>query len=218
MGMTPASAANPPQSDDDWYANMFWVARKKCLLVTHAGTLFSAVAFDIKKADITPIGQFMSNLLVERCAGEGVRPALLGVDAVATPLIARTASKSVLAVMSQMQIEIGHISRGPGGYTRFDPDGWNHFLNRALRRRGRDYTTPLDLVQAWDPEAARLSRLAARVVDDDREASGILAAHDRGQGPSNILPLVRQSGRRRIEERRAALDILREHDSGEPTD
>jgi hypothetical protein len=200
LGMTPSLAANPPHSEDDWYANMFWVARKKCLLVTHAGTLFSAVAFDIKKADITPIGQFVSSILIERCANEGIRPALLGVDAVATPLLARTSSRSVLAVMSQMQIEIAHISHSPRGHTRLDPFGWNHFLNRALRRQGRDYATPLDLVQTWDPETTRLSRLAARVNDEDREASGILATHDRGQGPSNILPLVRQSGRRRIKE------------------
>jgi hypothetical protein len=30
-----------PTSPEDWYANVFWVQRRMCLLVTHAGTLFS---------------------------------------------------------------------------------------------------------------------------------------------------------------------------------
>jgi hypothetical protein len=29
-----------PASPDDWYANVLWVQRRKCLLVTHAETLF----------------------------------------------------------------------------------------------------------------------------------------------------------------------------------
>jgi hypothetical protein len=28
-------------ADDDWYVNLLWLDRRKCLLVTHAGTLFS---------------------------------------------------------------------------------------------------------------------------------------------------------------------------------
>jgi hypothetical protein len=33
--------AEPPPRDDDWYLNLLWVDRQKCLLLTHAGTLFS---------------------------------------------------------------------------------------------------------------------------------------------------------------------------------
>ena len=30
-----------PAADEDWYANLLWLDRQKCLLLTHAGTLFS---------------------------------------------------------------------------------------------------------------------------------------------------------------------------------
>src|SRR5437762_12970876 len=30
-----------PPSDDEWYLNLLWIDRQKCLLLTHAGTLFS---------------------------------------------------------------------------------------------------------------------------------------------------------------------------------
>ena len=155
MGTKPSWVENPPPSDHDWYANMFWLDRKKCLLLTHSGTLFSVLAADIKKADITPIGPFISDMLMTRCAREGISPALVDVGGIAAPVIARTANKSVLAVMSQMQIEIGYMPRGHGGYERFDPDGWNHFLNRALRKRERDYTTPLDLVKSDEARSRR---------------------------------------------------------------
>ena len=30
-----------PPTNDDWYLNLVWIERQKCLLLTHSGTLFS---------------------------------------------------------------------------------------------------------------------------------------------------------------------------------
>ena len=43
-------------SDDDWYVNLLWLDRRKCLLITHAATLFSVLAGDVRQADLNQIG------------------------------------------------------------------------------------------------------------------------------------------------------------------
>lgn len=43
---------------------MLWIDRRKCLLLTHAGTLFPAFVADVRKADLVPLGA----LVAERAA------------------------------------------------------------------------------------------------------------------------------------------------------
>ncbi|WP_425572494.1 DUF6933 domain-containing protein [Mycolicibacterium poriferae] len=38
----------------DWYAHMVWIDRRKCLLVTHAGTLFSVFMPNVTAAGLAP--------------------------------------------------------------------------------------------------------------------------------------------------------------------
>jgi hypothetical protein len=37
----PATSAVAPATAEDWYLNLLWIDRRKCVLLTHAGTLFS---------------------------------------------------------------------------------------------------------------------------------------------------------------------------------
>lgn len=41
---------------DDWYANLIWMDRRKCLIAVHAGTLFPIVAVDVRKGDLRAPG------------------------------------------------------------------------------------------------------------------------------------------------------------------
>jgi len=41
---------DPPPSDDDWYLNLLWLDRRKCLLLTHAETLFPVFIADVRTA------------------------------------------------------------------------------------------------------------------------------------------------------------------------
>src|SRR5665647_2050772 len=50
-------------TDDDWYPNLFWIARQKCLLLTHAGTLFSIFRAPMRIADLRPIGPSLAALI-----------------------------------------------------------------------------------------------------------------------------------------------------------
>jgi hypothetical protein len=41
---------------EDWYVNLLWVDRRKCLLATQAQTAFSVFVPDVRKADLHPSG------------------------------------------------------------------------------------------------------------------------------------------------------------------
>jgi len=59
-------------TDNDWYLNLLWIDRQKCILVTHAGTLFSADAGGLYRCDIDVLNQRLRRTLRNR--GEYVRP------------------------------------------------------------------------------------------------------------------------------------------------
>lgn len=44
-----------PPTDDDWYLNLVWIERQKCLLLTHTGTLFSAFRAGVRPS-VRPCG------------------------------------------------------------------------------------------------------------------------------------------------------------------
>jgi len=67
-----------PASADDWYANVFWVQRRKCLLVTHAGTLFSVFAPVVRAASLRPLAAFVVPLITRQLAAEGFPAGALG--------------------------------------------------------------------------------------------------------------------------------------------
>src|SRR6266849_783495 len=48
-----------PPTDDDWYLNLLWIDRQKCILLTHAGTLFSVFRAGVRSADLRPLGTYL---------------------------------------------------------------------------------------------------------------------------------------------------------------
>jgi len=48
-----------PPADDDWYLNLLWIERQKCLLLTHTGTLFSVFRAGVRSADLRPLGTYL---------------------------------------------------------------------------------------------------------------------------------------------------------------
>jgi hypothetical protein len=49
----------PALSDDEWYLNLLWIDRRKCLLLTHSGTLFSVFRAGIRATDLRPLGDYI---------------------------------------------------------------------------------------------------------------------------------------------------------------
>jgi len=126
VGTRATALPDVPPSDDDWYLNLLWIERRKCLLLTHAGTLFPVFVADVRKADLRPIGPYVVSLVEKHLHSEELAPDTLGRLTPDGVDVAKTASRK-------------HSRRS-------DTVLLNRFLRRALHNRAGDYVTPLDLV------------------------------------------------------------------------
>jgi Domain of unknown function (DUF6933) len=66
------SPAEIPASEDDWYASLVWLARSKCLLLAHAGTLFAVFRPHVSKPDLSPLGDYIVRALEAELVDEGL--------------------------------------------------------------------------------------------------------------------------------------------------
>lgn len=135
-----------PPGDEDWYLNLVWIERKKCLLLTHSGTLFSVFRTDVNVADLRPLGTYLIDAIQTELRAEGL-PASTFSDLDSDDLrVAKTASRSTLGFMTEMAFELGWIIRDKRRLRRSNINDLNHALRRMLWNRG-DYVRPIELVQ-----------------------------------------------------------------------
>ena len=160
--------SEPAPSDDDWYLNLLWIERQKCLLLTHSGTLFSVFRAGIRVADLRPLGDYVVEAIETELRAEQL-PA--GTFAQLDPTdvrIAKTASRSTLGYMKEMAFELEWNIANDGGLDRVDIDELNHALRRQLRSHGRDYARPIELV---NEHLANPRRPAERLTRSHRRAA-----------------------------------------------
>jgi hypothetical protein len=148
LGVRAAALAEVLAAESDWYVNLLWIERRKCLLLTHAGTLFPIFVADIRKADLVPIGPYVVNLIEEELRSEGFAPDVLGrLDADYVHL-ARTGSRSILGVMNNAALLARYRIDAMGGLDRTYVNVVNRFLRRTPHQRDGQYVTPVELVSA----------------------------------------------------------------------
>jgi hypothetical protein len=133
---------------DDWYANLFCIERRKCLLLLHADTLFSVLDTDVHLGQLDDLGSYIVTLVVDALASEGLAGTTLGPLDPSGVRLARTASRSVLGHMNEMTFEVQHLIAQDRGLHHTDLDGVSRRLRRGLHRRGGDYVVPLELAAA----------------------------------------------------------------------
>jgi uncharacterized protein DUF6933 len=134
-----------PPTDDDWYLNLVWIERQKCLLLTHAGTLFSVFRGGIHVADLRPLGDYLVDAIEAELRAEGLPADTFSELERREVRLAKTASRSTLGFMTEMAFELGSIITDKGGLRRSDINDLNHALRRMLWNRG-DYVRPIELV------------------------------------------------------------------------
>jgi|SRR5579862_1083357 len=144
LDVRPAALGSTPPTDDDWYLNLIWIDRRKCLLFVHAGTLFPVFAADVRKGDLRPIGDY-AVARIER----GLKEESIPVDALGRldpdeVRLEQTASRSILAYMRDMTIHAKYRIEAVGGLERTDTAFLNRYLRRSLHNRG-EHIRPLDL-------------------------------------------------------------------------
>lgn len=141
--LAPGELADVPPAPEDWYANLIWIDRRKCLLVVHADTLFPVFVTDVRKPQLFKFGSYLAGAIATALADEGIAADRLGPLDPAQVRVARTASRSVLGVMNDMASMSQRIAEQAGGITGLDVEDLNAFLRRTPYKRD-DYFRPID--------------------------------------------------------------------------
>jgi hypothetical protein len=93
---------DPPASEEDWYLNLLWLDRRKCLLLTPAGTLFAVLIPDVRAAQLRPPGPLLVRAVQDELRAEQLPPDTFGPLDPETVVLAKTASRSVLGFVNDM--------------------------------------------------------------------------------------------------------------------
>jgi len=145
LGVRSTTLSELPPSDDDWYLNLVWIERQKCLLLTHAGTLFSVFRVGVHVADLRPLGNYLVEAIDAELRAESLPADTFSALEPDSVQLAKTASRSTLGFMTEMAFELGWIIADKRGLRRSDINELNHALRRMLWNRG-DYVRPIELV------------------------------------------------------------------------
>lgn len=147
IGRTRVELAAPAPDDEDWYANLLWFDRRKCLLLTHAGTLFSVFEANLTVAMLRDTHALLADVVERELAAEGLPADTFGQLRCGTLLLAGTADRQVLGCMRDMADLCEQFIAEHGGLDRADLQA----INRALRRNissARRYAAPIELAAA----------------------------------------------------------------------
>ncbi len=153
----PLADPAPEPDPEDWYANLLWFDRRKCLLLTHSATLFSIFEADAPVSGLRATREFVADLIGRELSCEGLSAGTFGDLERQEVLLARTVDRSVLGCMNDMAFRCEHVIAGAGGLARTDLAE----LNRSLRRNinsARGYCPPIELT------AKRLAGIWFRVT------------------------------------------------------
>jgi len=77
LGAGRVAVPGPTPDAGDWYASLLWFDRRKCLLLTHAATLFSVFETDVRAVDLRATRRLVTGL-VERELRRGGLPSATG--------------------------------------------------------------------------------------------------------------------------------------------
>jgi hypothetical protein len=133
-----------PPDGEDWYANLLWLSSRKCLLLTHAATLFTVFEADVRAADLRDPGRLVTGLISRELRCEQLPADAFGNPDLAGVILARTADRSILGCMNDMAFMCESVTTRSGGLATTDIAG----LNQALRRNinsARGYQPPIEL-------------------------------------------------------------------------
>jgi hypothetical protein len=139
----PVPISEPTPDAEDWYANLLWFDRRKCLLLTHLSTLFTILEADISISDLRSTGSFIAALIKRELLSEGLPPNTFG-SGMEEVVYGRTADRSVLGCMNDMAHMCEVAIADSGSLRQTDLVA----LNRSLRRNinsARNYERPIDL-------------------------------------------------------------------------
>jgi hypothetical protein len=147
LGARPRDLVTVEHTDDDWYANLLWLDGRKCLLLAHAGTLFSVFVPDVHKSDLVPIGPSVLAFISNELEAETLPLDCFGVLDSGSIHLAKTESRTVLGYMNEMARFCAYGFAEYGGLGQWDAPELNRKLRRELHLTSRPpgYFVPIEL-------------------------------------------------------------------------
>ena len=144
IGPRLVTAPGPAPDVEDWYANLLWFDRRKCLLLTHSATLFTIFEPEVTAAGLRVTDRLVTRLIERELASEGLPAAtLLGPEPVRV-ILAKTADRSVLGCMNDMALHCQYAVAEYGSLQHTDIGELNHSLRRNINSC-RGYRPPIEL-------------------------------------------------------------------------
>ncbi len=157
LGRQAQPPSDPVVSPDDFYANLLIIERRKCLLVTHAATLFSVFCPDVRAAQLRPLGPFLVPRIVAQLDAEGLSERALGeLDGGQVTIAATAGGRSVLGCMHDLALTCRLASEDAGGLGLLDLAALHHVLQRHIYA-ARGYVPAIDLITDSPPTPRGLS-------------------------------------------------------------
>ena len=111
LGGRSITLSDLPPTEDDWYLNLLWIARQKCILLTHAGTLFSVFRAGVRSADLRPIGTYLVAAIETELRAESLPTDTFSELELGSVRLGKTASRSTLGFMNEMAFELRYHRR-----------------------------------------------------------------------------------------------------------
>ena len=146
VGAGRVAEPGPAPDAEDWYASLLWFDRRKCLLLTHAATLFSVFEPGVRAADLRATRRLVTELVERELRREGLRPATFGNLRSQELILAKTADRSVLGCMNDMAFLCEVAISDAGGLAHCDLGELNLALHRNLSS-SRGYRPPVELAE-----------------------------------------------------------------------
>jgi hypothetical protein len=144
LGAGRVAEPGPTPDAEDWYANLLWFDRRKCLLLTHAATLFSIFEADVRAADLRETRRLVTEMVDRELSREDLPPATFGDLRSQELILAKTADRSVLGCMNDMAFHCEVVISDAGGLAHCDLGELNQALHRNINS-SRGYRPPVEL-------------------------------------------------------------------------
>jgi hypothetical protein len=144
LGASRAAGPGPAPDAGDWYASLLLFDRRKCLLLTHAATLFSIFEDDVRAADLRATHRLVTELVARELRREGLPYGTFGNLRSQELILAKTADRSVLGCMNDMAFRCQAAIGDAGGLAHLDLGELNHALHRNINS-ARGYRPPVEL-------------------------------------------------------------------------
>ena len=144
LGAGRAAGPGPAPDAGDWYASLLWSGRRKCLLLTHAATLFSIFEADVRAVDLRATRRLVTELAGRELRREGLPPATFGSLRSQELILAKTADRSVLGCMNDMAFLCEVAISDAGGLAHTDLGELSQALHRNINS-SRGYRPPVEL-------------------------------------------------------------------------